>query len=916
MPAFHDLDPAADASVAGILSELDLRPEYDNGPLGEGAAEDSTTSALGGARSEYSTKSAEDTSVNASAPATITMFTSDDKTLSKSYVLGADGRLVKDGSASLLRSGRARLVSVPTAASLAAVITACARNQAFLYSRFSDPNLQETGIGTTGRVEVDHISRTEKNFTFADGPGWCPVDIDEFDGDPLAALRTVMPELASCAYVLRASTSAGIYDDDTLAPLTPSNKWHLSILLKSQRDLPRFLEDLHKRLWLGGHGWIKLSAAGTMLVRSPVDLAMRGLVQPIFEGAPELGPGLAQTPRLALANKGGPLDTVSGCKPLTAAERAEYKRRVADAKAATRPKAERRRAEWAEARVAAMVAKGMTEAEARAALCTAATEQRAGGDAVASYVLPHLFELEFTELGVVPVADVLADPERYIEKTLADPHEGVEYGRGTAILYKEPCGLWIKSFAHGETHYYFERERHADDVFDDMSAQAPEGTRPEPKTAWHQGVEKRLTTVVSLNGRFALLAPSGGATMYISRLDLVPIADAELKRRLANEIVHVGYGKQKEPLYKPAFDVFTGNAHRHVYDCLAFSGRPVADNVCNLFRGLGVAPAPGKCDRMLAHVHEVICSGDEATTNDMLNLMAWQIQNIGEPSRVVVVLKSERHQVGKGVMLDALAKLYGQSGFTPAAMEQVVGRFNDGLRGKSFIWLDEVLFSGDRRTADAIKRMATASEIGIEGKGLPVVQTPVAVNIWISSNHDNAAHVEEADARYWVHDVAEHRASDAAYFAALVAEIKTGGVEAFAHHLLTRDVSNFVPSRDIKRDNAAKRAMIRESINPFDARKWLEECAEAELILGYSRGRGLPDKAWVAGDEVPFSVLSASYVAWQDTVRTRVAPKPTPANRLGEVLLRCGLNERRTDKVRLRILPAPGCLLSSLRGVP
>jgi hypothetical protein len=91
MPAFHDLDPAAEASVADILSELDLRPEYDNGPLGEGAAEDSTTSALGGARSEYSTKSAEDTSVNASAPATITKFTSDDKTLSKHYELGADG---------------------------------------------------------------------------------------------------------------------------------------------------------------------------------------------------------------------------------------------------------------------------------------------------------------------------------------------------------------------------------------------------------------------------------------------------------------------------------------------------------------------------------------------------------------------------------------------------------------------------------------------------------------------------------------------------------------------------------------------------------------------------------------------------------------------------------------------------------
>ena len=832
----------------------------------------------------------------------ITEITSDAPTLSKRIALGPDGRLVKDGSASILRTGRARLVNVPTATALAAILERCEQNQAFVYSRFADPNIQEIGIAPKGRVEVGQISRTKKNFKFSDGgPGWCLIDVDGFQGDALAALHDVLPALSTTAYVVRRSTSFGIEHAFT-GEKFPGGGWHISVLLKNQSDLPRFLEDLHRRLWLKGYGWIKLSAAGTMLERSPVDLAMRVSVQPIFEGAPDLSLELDQDPRPAVAHDGEPLDTARACPPLLAAEEAEFKQLVAAAKVLKRREADARRGEWIARHVAKLVKRGMTEKAARESLTNAA-----------DCVLPLMFELHFTDLDVVTVADVLADPERYIDEELADPHEGIEYGRTTAILFDGPSGLRIDSRAHGGMIYRFERSIGVKDVFEDDEGFDP-GKRPEPKTAWHQGVEKRLTTVVSLNERFALLAPSGGATVYISRLDLVPIADAELKRRLANEIVHVGYGKQKEPLYKPAFDVFTGNAHRHVYDRLAFSGKPVADNVCNLFRGLGVAPEPGKCDRMLAHVHEVICSGDEATANAMLNLMAWQIQNIGEPSRVVVVLKSERHQVGKGVMLDALAKLYGHSGFTPASMEQVVGRFNDGLRGTSFVWLDEVLFSGDRRTADAIKRLATASEIGIEGKGLPVVQTPAAVNIWISSNHDNAAHIEEADARYWVHDVAEHRAGDAAYFATLVAEIKTGGVEAFAHHLLTRDVSNFVPSRDIKTDNAAKRAMIRESINPFDARKWLEECAEAELILGYSRGRGLPDKAWVAGDEVPFAVLRANYVAWLDTVRTRVAPKPTPPNRLGGVLLRCGLKERRT-KERLRILPAPAELLSSLRGV-
>ena len=389
------------------------------------------------------------------APVYVTMFTSDDRTLSKRYELGADGRLVKDGSASILRSGRARRVSVPTATALAAVLESCEQNEAFLCSRFSDPNLQETGIGPRGRVEVGQISRTKKNFVFASGLGWCPIDVDGFTGDARAALIDTIPELATSAYVVRRSTSFGIVNILTEERFA-GDGWHISALLKVQSDLPRFLEDLHKRLWLKGYGWIKLSAAGTMLERSPVDLAMRVPVQPVFEGAPDLGPGLAQAHRPASAHDGGALDTVRACPPLSAAEEAEYNRLVAEAKALKRPEAEANRDVWVDERVAALVAKGMPEADARACLFATAD----------SCALPPQFELQFDRLGVVTVADVLTNPETYVDQTLADPHEGTAYGRGTAMPMREPEGLWIRSFAHGGMAYYFERETGADDWFD------------------------------------------------------------------------------------------------------------------------------------------------------------------------------------------------------------------------------------------------------------------------------------------------------------------------------------------------------------------------------------------------------------------------------------------------------------------
>ena len=42
---------------------------------------------------------------------------------------------------------------------------------------------------------------------------------------------------------------------------------------------------------------------------------------------------------------------------------------------------------------------------------------------------------------------------------------------------------------------------------------------------------------------------------------------------------------------------------------------------------------------ILQHVREVIAAGDAETSEGLLNLMAWQIQNIGEPSRTVVVMR-------------------------------------------------------------------------------------------------------------------------------------------------------------------------------------------------------------------------------------------------------------------------------------
>jgi hypothetical protein len=373
--------------------------------------------------------------------------------LSKRITVGADGELVK-GPPRHFGVGKAQRLRVGTAKKLAARINKCLPTQAFLYARLKEGTADPADVAIKGSETGDAISRSKDFFEFANGPGWVLVDVDAGGAAALDALYAVVPELKTTARVVRASTSSGIYNADTFEQFAASLGLHASFLLADQSDAPRFLDDLHKRLWLADYGWIKLSAAGTMLERSPVDLAMKNPVQPIFEGAPHLGPGLLQMPRPAVAHDGEPLDS-RACPPLTKAEMKEYARRVQEAKTEKAAEADRVRAEWVGARVVEMVRKGTPADRARAA-----AEQAADGG-----LLPPEFQLHFDRFGIVTVADVLADPKAYLGSAMADPIEGVAYGHGKAKLYRTEDKLWINSFAHGGVTYKLEGRVEAEDVF-------------------------------------------------------------------------------------------------------------------------------------------------------------------------------------------------------------------------------------------------------------------------------------------------------------------------------------------------------------------------------------------------------------------------------------------------------------------
>jgi hypothetical protein len=130
---------------------------------------------------------------------------------------------------------------------------------------------------------------------------------------------------------------------------------------------------------------------------------------------------------------------------LTKAQWAEYEILVAKSKAALAPKCAKIKAAFIRNRTKELVAEGMDEAKAR----TLVTNQ-ANGTLLPGLVLPF----DDPDLAGTTVGDVLRDPERYIDETLADPLEGIAYGPCKAkILRGVDGGLVVHSFAHGGAMY-------------------------------------------------------------------------------------------------------------------------------------------------------------------------------------------------------------------------------------------------------------------------------------------------------------------------------------------------------------------------------------------------------------------------------------------------------------------------------
>jgi hypothetical protein len=307
------------------------------------------------------------------------------------------------------------------------------------------------------RLAAGVVSRSKAYLAYREGePALTYLDHDPKDLTPEvvarieeiggydAALALLDPALAEMGYTHRPSTSAGIYDEETGERLPDGS--HRFCVAMDGTDVRRYFKTLLERGWLHGLSYYALSKSGAFLERCIIDISVAGGERLIFESDPIVEPPLKQPSRVTRVRPGGMLDT-NALADLSPAEAARVKQIKAAARKALSKEEEKAQETFVTERAERIVEHDPTVSRDRARHTAARQREHV--------LLPSaILHFDNPKLGTRSVAEVMVEPLRYVGEPLADPNEGVEYGRTTAIVYRDARGMpWVFSFAHGRTIY-------------------------------------------------------------------------------------------------------------------------------------------------------------------------------------------------------------------------------------------------------------------------------------------------------------------------------------------------------------------------------------------------------------------------------------------------------------------------------
>lgn len=329
----------------------------------------------------------------------------------------------------------------------------------------------------------------------------------------------------------------------------------------------------------------------------------------------------------------------------------------------------------------------------------------------------------------------------------------------------------------------------------------------------------------------------------------------------ANRQVIVGLDEKGKPTWKPLFQAWLESKQRRSYREVVFSPppRPVEAVDYNLWTGFSVLPVPGECRLFLAHVKDIICSGNVAHYEYLLDLLALTCQEPGYQSEVAVVMRG-KPGTGKGTFVRALGRIFERHFAHLDKTADLVGNFNAAISGKIIVFGDEAFWAGDKREVAALKRLITEPTLRITRKGIDSVQESNSIHLFMATNDDWSIPAQLGERRFLALKVSSARMGDQAYFQAVEKELLDGGLSAFLDMMLKRPFDRQALRTVPKTEEL--RAQQAQSLSPV--LEWWQDC----LYEGRIAQLGWPGAEWV-----PVASLFEAYSSWSSVRKTRLLSK-------------------------------------------
>ncbi|TXI77350.1 MAG: hypothetical protein E6Q43_01220 [Dokdonella sp.] len=221
-----------------------------------------------------------------------------------------------------------------------------------------------------------------------------------------------------------------------------------------------------------------------------------------------------------------------------------------------------------------------------------------------------------------------------------------------------------------------------------------------------------------------------------------------------------------------------------------------------------------------------ICGQDEGFVNELLNFMALLVQKPGQRVNWVPLLIAPETGTGRGLLLQIMQALLGDSNVGIVGNNSIGGNFHDALIYKQLICIDEFkMFEDSTAKLNEFKTFVTEPRVSANRKNRAQITIDNTACFIAFSNYENAISIDRTERRYMV-AINYNSPKPKEHYRRLATTFiprNGGSLDGLLYMLLNRDLNNFNPHAPAIRTEA-KDAMIDRGMSP--AQRLLKRFAE------------------------------------------------------------------------------------------